>query len=162
MTRVLPYPYLSAGLLAIWLLLNQSLSPGHVLLGVLIAVIGGWSLSALDAPKAKLRRPLAALRLFGFVAVDIVRSNFAVAAIVLAFRRGQRTSGFVEIPLDLRDVYGLIALSFIITSTPGTVWVDFNAETGILKIHVLDLVDRAQWHATVKGRYERLLLEVFE
>lgn len=162
MTRILPYPFLSTALLATWLLLNQSLSPGQVLLGILVGLIGGWTLSALDVPRGKFRRPLAAMRLFVLVMTDIVRSNIAVAAIVLGFAKREWTSGFVDIPLELRNPYGLIALSFIITSTPGTVWVDFDAAAGHLRIHVLDLVDQADWHATIKGRYERLLLEIFE
>jgi multicomponent K+:H+ antiporter subunit E len=30
-----------------------------------------------------------------------------------------------------------------------------------LTIHVLDLIDRSEWVHTIKGRYERLLLEIF-
>jgi len=30
-----------------------------------------------------------------------------------------------------------------------------------LTIHVLDLVDETEWVRTIKGRYERLLLEIF-
>jgi multicomponent K+:H+ antiporter subunit E len=29
-------------------------------------------------------------------------------------------------------------------------------------IHVLDLIDEGEWVQTIKGRYERLLLEIFE
>ena len=67
----------------------------------------------------------------------------------------------MDIPLDLRDPYGLAALACIITSTPGTLWVDFDAASGTLTIHVLDLVDESEWIRTIKGRYERLLLEIF-
>lgn len=67
----------------------------------------------------------------------------------------------MEIPLELRDPYGLAMLACIITSTPGTLWVDFNEASGTLTIHVLDLVDKTEWVRTIKGRYERLLLEIF-
>ena len=73
----------------------------------------------------------------------------------------RRSPGFVEIPLELRDPYGLAMLACIITSTPGTLWVDFNEASGTLTIHVLDLVDQTEWVRTIKGRYERLLLEIF-
>jgi multicomponent K+:H+ antiporter subunit E len=53
-------------------------------------------------------------------------------------------------------------LACIITSTPGTLWVSFDQSTGILMIHVLDLIDEREWMYTVKHRYERLLLEIFE
>ena len=90
-----------------------------------------------------------------------MRSNIAVARIVLGVQRRHWHSGFVEIPLELRDPYGLAALACIITSTPGTLWVDFNGANGVLTIHVLDLIDKTEWIRTIKGRYERLLLEIF-
>ena len=105
----------------------------------------------------RLRRPLAVLRLTTFVFADIVRSNVAVARIIL----GLRPSDFVDIPLELRDPYGLATLACTITSTPGTLWVNFNEASGTLTIHVLDLVDETEWVRTIKGRYERLLLEIF-
>jgi len=162
MTRLLPFPLLSIGLLALWLLLNQSLSLGSVLLGSLMALAGGWALALLEPPKAKIRRPRVILRLSLSVLADILRSNIAVARIVLNLGARKRTSGFVEIPLALRDPYGLAVLACIITSTPGTLWASFNPATGILMIHVLDLIDESEWVETIKGRYERPLREIFE
>ena len=161
MTRLLPFPIASAGLLILWLLLNQTLSLGHILLGGAVALVGGWVLSALEPPKARLRRLGAIFRLAALVLADIVRSNVAVGRIILGIKRRRWTSGFVEIPLELRDPYGLATLGCIITSTPGTLWVDFNEASGALTIHVLDLVDKTEWVRTIKGRYERLLLEIF-
>ncbi|MBM6584501.1 Na+/H+ antiporter subunit E, partial [Microvirga sp. BT689] len=66
------------------------------------------------------------------------------------------------IPLDLRSRNGLAVLSIIITSTPGTIWVEYNAARSTLLLHVLDLVDETVWIRTIKGRYERLLMEIFE
>ena len=161
MTRLLPFPIASASLLILWLLLNQTLSPGHILFGAIAALVGGWALAALHTPKARPRRLGAICRLAALVLTDIARSNFAVARIILGLGRRRWISGFVEIPLELRDPYGLAALACIITSTPGTLWVDFNAASGTLTIHVLDLIDKTEWFRTIKGRYERLLLEIF-
>jgi len=152
---------ISAGLLVLWLLLTGTLSLGQLLLGSAAALVGGWAFAALDPPKARLRRPGAIFRLAALVVADIVRSNFAVARIVLGLGRRERTSGFVNIPLELRDPYGLATLAGIITSTPGTLWVGFDAASGTLTIHVLDLVDESEWVRTIKSRYERPLLEIF-
>ncbi len=73
-----------------------------------------------------------------------------------------RVSGFVAIPLDLRDRTGLAVLSCIVTSTPGTAWVEYDPVSGILLIHVLDLVDKDEWVTLIKNRYEALLMEIFE
>jgi multicomponent K+:H+ antiporter subunit E len=161
MTRLVPFPLASASVLAVWLLLNQTLSPGQILLGAAVALIGGWVLALLAPPKAHPRRLGAIFRLGTLVFADILRSNVAVARIILGLGRRPRVPGFVEIPLELRDPYGLATLACIITSTPGTVWVDFNGANGILTIHVLDLVDKSEWVHTIRGRYERLLLEIF-
>ena len=160
MTRLVPFPLVSAGLLVLWLLLN-SLSVGHILLGGAVALIGGWALAALQPPKARARRLIAVLGLAAVVVADVVRSNLAVVRIILGLKRRRWSSGFVEIPLELRDPYGLATLACIITSTPGTLWVDFDEASGTLTIHVLDLVDKTEWVRAIKGRYERPLLEIF-
>ena len=162
MTRLLPFPIVSVCLLALWLLLNQAVTLGHILLGCVVALVGGRILTVLELPSLRVRRPGVILRLLALVTVDIVRSNLAVGRIVLGFGRRQRAPGFVEIPLDMRDPYGLASLACIITSTPGTLWVNFDAQRGALTIHVLDLVDEEEWVRTIKDRYERHLLEIFE
>jgi multicomponent K+:H+ antiporter subunit E len=162
MTRLLPFPFVSFGLLVLWLLLNQTTSLGELLVGCVIALAGGWILSALQLPRTHVRRPSALLQLLGLVSMDIIRSNIAVGRIILGFGRRQRTSGFVNIPLDIRNPYGLAILACIITATPGTLWVNFDEQKGLLMIHVLDLIDQDEWIRTIKSRYERHLREIFE
>jgi multicomponent K+:H+ antiporter subunit E len=162
MSWLLPYPLLSAALLALWLLLNQSVSAGHLVLGSLLAVTSSWAMAALRPEKPRIRRPGSALRLAGVVLVDILRSNIAVGRIIVGSREPGKNAGFLAIPLDLRNRYGLAVLAIIITSTPGTIWVNYDAATGTLLLHILDLIDEATWVRTIKDRYERRLLEIFE
>ena len=162
MTRLLPFPILSCGLLVLWLLLNQTIALGQFLIGCVLAFVCGLILTTLQLPRERVRQPSAVLRLFGLVTVDIIRSNIAVGRIILGLGRRQRTSGFVNIPLDLRNPYALAVLACIITSTPGTLWVSFDRQKGLLMIHVLDLIDEGEWIRTIKGRYEPHLLEIFE
>lgn len=162
MKRWLPFPLLSALLLATWLLLNRTLALGDVLLGTLLALGAGLAFSALQSPQVMLRRPRAAAALAALVLVDIVRSNIAVAHIILYPGTRRRTSGFVTIPLELSSPAGLAALACIITATPGTAWARFDSSRSSVTIHVLDLIDKNTWISTVKNRYERLLLEIFQ
>ena len=161
MKRWLPFPLLSALLLAMWLVLNRTIALGDVLLGALLAVVASLALSSLQAP-AKLRRPRAAVALIALVLVDIVRSNIAVARIILNPGARGRTSDFVTIPLELSSPAGLAALACIITATPGTAWARFDSQRSSVTIHVFDLVDEQTWISTVKTRYERHLLEIFQ
>ena len=42
------FPLVGASLFVLWLLLNQTLSPGHIFLASLIAIVGVWSLAWYD------------------------------------------------------------------------------------------------------------------
>ncbi len=59
--RLLPYPLLSALLALTWLLLNQRIAAGHVLLGVALGVALGKVFGLLRPPKARIRNYLLAL-----------------------------------------------------------------------------------------------------
>jgi multicomponent K+:H+ antiporter subunit E len=162
MHRLLPFPLVALALLAFWLLLNQSLAPAQILLGAGLAVVSGMILTAVAPGAARCKRPGVLAVLGWLVLQDIVRSNIAVARIILGPRGRSVTSDFVDIPLELKGPAGLASLAMIITATPGTVWVRHDPRSGILTIHVLDLVDRATWIRTIKDRYERRLKEIFE
>jgi multicomponent K+:H+ antiporter subunit E len=127
-----------------------------------IAVLASWVMAALRPEKPRIRRPGAALRLAGMVFIDILRSNLAVGRIIVRSRQPGLNAGFMTIPLDMRSPHGLAVLSIIITSTPGTIWLNYDAAKGSLLLHVLDLVDETVWIRTIKDRYERLLMEIFE
>ena len=89
-------------------------------------------------------------------------SNAAVAWLILTSDRGgTRRSGFLHVPLRLRHPSALAVLAIIVTATPGTAWLEFDADSGVLLLHVFDLVDEAQWLDLIQNRYEARLLEVF-
>lgn len=161
MSRVLPYPLMTAALLLMWLLLT-SFSLAQFVLGGIVATAAARAMTALQPSKPRIRRWRAIPRLAAIVALDILRSNAAVFSIIVQGRLRERVSGFVAIPLELRDRTGLAVLSCIVTSTPGTAWVEYDPNAGILLIHVLDLVDKDAWVALIKSRYEAPLMEIFE
>ena len=159
--RWLPYPLLSSLLLLIWLLFNQSIAPGTIVTGLVFGVLLAKVFGLLRPPKAHVRNYLLLAQLFVSVLFDILRSNLAVARLVLS-RTCRANSGFVAIPLTLTDHYGLAVLACIITSTPGTIWVSHDSGASILLIHVLDVGDEQAWIDSIKRRYEHPLLEIFQ
>lgn len=156
-------PVLVLGLTVLWMLLNQTLAPGQIALGLVIGAVLSWAGSTLRPLQARLRRVDVAVALLFIVLLDILRSNIGVARIVLGIsgRRGINTS-FVDIPLHLKDPHGLAVLAMIVTSTPGTVWVGVTPDGRTLRLHVLDLVDGQYWIDTIKNRYESRLMRIFE
>jgi multicomponent K+:H+ antiporter subunit E len=156
-------PTLVLSLTAAWLLLNQTLAPAQIALGVVLAIAMAWAGSTLRPLRAHVHRWDVAAALILVVLRDIVRSNLSVARIILGLVRDRKvSSGFLQIPLELRDPHGLAALAAIITSTPGTVWAGLSPDGGTLTLHVLDLRDEAEWIRTIKQRYEAPLRRIFE
>lgn len=149
-------------LTVIWLLLNQTLAPGQIVLGLVLSIALAAFGSTLRPLRTSLHRLDLALVLGFIVFWDIVRSNVAVARIVLGLTGRKIQSGFVKIPLDLRNDHGLAVLACIVTSTPGTVWAGLSPDRATLTLHVLDFKDESQWIQTIKGRYERPLIRIFQ
>lgn len=168
MKRWLPYPFVSLALCGLWLLLNQTLYVGHILLGLALGVAGPIltrRLNPLGYPR--LRRPLVALRLLGFASVEVVRSCFNVSRIILFADYANLNAQFIRIPLSMRDPYGLAALSCLINMTPGTVWTELqpdrnNPDKHELILHVFDLHDPEWWVETIKTRYEAPLMAIIK
>ncbi len=163
MKRWLPHPVLSAFLLGTWLLLAQSVAPADVLLGAVLAVllpIGVRGLQPIGYPLV--RKPVVLARLLAKSLVEIVRSCLNVTWIIMLGRRRGVNAQFLRIPLDLRNPFGLAALSCLINVTPGTVWAEILPGTQELALHVFDLHDEQWWIDTIKNAYEKPLIEIFE
>ena len=82
MKRLLPFPSLTLALFIMWVLLT-GFSPGHVLLGGLVAATVSRAMLALQPEDTGFKPSRAVLRLAGLVLIDIIRSNIAVAKVVL-------------------------------------------------------------------------------
>jgi multicomponent K+:H+ antiporter subunit E len=153
---------LVAGLTLTWLLLAEHMSAAQLLLGAGISLLMVFRFQVVRPVFPRLRRPASAIRLLGRVIVDVLRSNYNVARVVLGLTGRELKSGFVDIPLELRDPHALATLAAIVTSTPGTAWANLSEDGATLTLHVLDLDDEDACRNVVKQRYETLLMEIFE
>jgi len=163
MTPWLPFPMVSLGLCVLWLLLNQSVEPAHLLLGAAIGIAAPLLTRKLQPfGYPRLRAPLQLVRLLAFASVEVVRSCFNVSRIILFADHAKVNSQFIRVPLTIRDPYGLAVLSCLINMTPGTVWVEILPERYELVLHVFDLQDEQWWIDTIRTRYEHPLILIFE
>lgn len=160
--RVVPSPLLSLALLGLWLLLNRSLSAGHVLLACGLALAVPLVTSGLRPLPVRIRKPGTVLRLGFTVVADTVRSNLAVARLLLMPSRRRHPAGFVHVPLDMRDPNALAVLATIVCITPGTAWAELSLDRSMLLLHALEVDDPAAMAADIKRRYEAPLMEIFE
>lgn len=162
MSRYVPHPFLTISLVFMWLILTR-FSLGHLILGTAIALVAGWVVSLIRPKTVELHHPMKMLKLTAIVAYDIAKSNIEVAKIILSRRDDpSRQPGFIQIKLKLRDRNALALLAVIISSTPGTAWIEHDPENGLLLMHILDLKAEEDWQKMIRERYETLLLEIFE
>jgi multicomponent K+:H+ antiporter subunit E len=162
MKRWLPTPLLSLALFAMWLLLNRSLSPGHLLLGALVGLLMPVLLAPLRPAAGPMRAPRVLARLILVVGGDVLVSSLQVARGVLNSRRNPPSARFVVVPLELRDPHALAALAVITTVVPGTVWTELARDRSALLLHVFDVQDDEAFVRHFKTRYEHPLKEIFE
>ncbi len=161
MKRLLPHPMLSLILWAVWLALNGTVAPSHLVLGAVLGVVLPLSLLHLaDGDWPRVRRPLAALRLGGVVLFDILMANLEVARRVLGPEAAIKP-GFVRVPLALADDWAITTLACIITMTPGTLTADVADDRSYLLVHAFHLEDSEVLVASIKSRYETPLQEIF-
>jgi multicomponent K+:H+ antiporter subunit E len=158
MKKLFPAPLISLGLFVMWLLLNHSVSAGHMILALLLALGLPVLFKELRPQKVRVRHLGTALRLCFAVMVDTTQSNIAVVRFLLLPSQRRHPPAFVKIPLELRDPNALAVLAMIVCITPGTVWAELSLDRSALMLHVLE-VDDAQ---AVITRYERPLMEIFE
>ena len=161
MKRWFPTPLISIALLLLWLMLNQTIAPAHLLLGAIIGIAVPLLIAPLRPTPVRVSRPLTVVRLTIYSLIEILRSCFNVCTLIL-FRKDRLNTQFIRIPLDLRDPHGLAVLACIINSTPGTVWVEIIPGSRDLALHVFDLHDADWWVDMIKTKLERPLIEIFE
>lgn len=158
--RLLPSPPLSVMVLCFWLLMNDEVSAGQLLLGVLLAIAIPPFAARLDREFARVGRLRRLPHLVVIIILDIIRCNITVARQVLG-DESRITPGFVWLPLDIENIHGIATLTSIITLTPGTVSASLSEDRRHLLVHVLDLKDPEAVIDEIKTRYERPLMEIF-
>ena len=157
-----PAPLLSIALFVLWLLLNHSVSKGHLVLGALLGVLIPILTRGLRPLPVRVRHPWIILRLFLTVVLDTTISNLQVMRFLLFPSLRKHPAAFVHIPLALRDPNGLAVLSMITCITPGTAWAEISRDRSVLLMHVLEVDDPQTVIDHVKNKYERPLMEIFE
>lgn len=159
--QILPHPILSVALFIVWMLMSSPAGTGHATIALIVALLVPQVMRTLEPDRVRVRSPLAIIRLLWRLFLDVLASNWNTARIVLGYRKRTRKAGFVNIQLECSNRYALACLAIIVTSTPGTTWVQYDRYSRVLLLHVLDLRDEDDWKAILHDRYESLLMEIF-
>ncbi|WP_299202423.1 Na+/H+ antiporter subunit E [uncultured Amphritea sp.] len=159
--RLLPMPLHSLILFVVWLLLNNTVAPGHIVLGGFLALTIPLLTSGMQNTQPGFRKPLATLRYVLMVIGDIIVANFEVAMLVLGSSK-KLSPAFIAVPLNIEHELPITILASTVSLTPGTVSAEISADKKWLYVHVLNLTDKDELIASIKQRYEQPLMEIFE
>ena len=158
--RWFPSLPLAATVFCFWLLMNDEVSAGQLLMALLMALAIPPFAARLDREFARIGSLRGVPKMVAVLLLDIVHSNLTVAAQVLGPER-DITPGFIWVPLDIANIHGIAALTSIITLTPGTVSSALSDDRRHLLVHVLNLKDADEVIHQIKTRYEKPLMEIF-
>jgi multicomponent K+:H+ antiporter subunit E len=156
-----PAPLMSLVLWVAWLMVNQSLSAGHLVLGGVLALAVPWWAQRAWPDRPRLHEPLLIAHFVAIVLKDIVMSNIEVARRVLGPEAAIQPR-FVWVPLALRDPFAIVTLAGTITMTPGTLSAVLSDDRQFLLVHALHCEDEAALVEQIKERYEAPLKRIFE
>ena len=159
--RWFPHPVTSAVLFVVWLLLNHTLSAGHIVLGAALGVFIPLFTRRFFPEPVYLTRTGTILRFLVVVLWDIVVASFIVARLSLGPVSNLRPR-FIRIPVALADDFALTALTSAISLTPGTVSAEITTDRRHILIHALDVDDETALVRTIKQRYEAPIKEIFQ
>ncbi|MAY42459.1 MULTISPECIES: Na+/H+ antiporter subunit E [unclassified Neptuniibacter] len=159
--RWLPMPLHSLMLFIIWLLVNNTVAPGHIVLGAFLALTIPLLTSGMQSPQPGFRKPFASMRYMLMVIWDIIIANFEVAQLVIRSSK-KLNPAFIAIPLDIQHEFPITILASTVSLTPGTVSAEISEDKKWLYVHVLNLTDKDELITEIKHRYERPLMEIFE
>ncbi|WP_299296791.1 Na+/H+ antiporter subunit E [uncultured Tateyamaria sp.] len=158
---LLPHPLLTLLLALVWILLQNELSAGMAVFGLILGIIipRGTAIWWPDQPKGLHLGKMASYTLV--VLWDILVANIEVAWIVLTVPNAKLKPAWIVIPLDLRMPEAITVLAGTITLTPGTVSADLSDQGRCLLVHVLHTDDPDAVRDDIKSRYESRLMEIF-
>jgi multicomponent K+:H+ antiporter subunit E len=160
MRWIFPMPTTTVVLFIVWLLLNQSVSPGHLVLATLFAITIPWLVSGLTEDQTRIRRPFKAILFILKVFKDIVVANMQVAIQVIGPMRFLQPR-FIAVPLDIKGDFPITVLASTISLTPGTLSAEVSEDKAWLYVHALHLKDETAAIREIKKRYEAPLMEIF-
>lgn len=158
--KILPHPILSLILWITWLLLNNTFAAGHIVLGLILAILIPLLTSSFWPEKIYIRSPLTLFKFLGVVLWDIVVANIVVAKLILGSNQKLKPA-FFTIKLELENPLAISLFANTISLTPGTVSCDLNEDRSGLLVHALDVDDIDETIEFIKTRYEAPLKKVF-
>ena len=159
---ILPHPFLTLVLAIVWILLQNDLTAGMAVFGLILGILIPRATAIWWPDQPQDFRMVRMARYAIVVLGDIIVANIEVAWIVLTVPNSRLKPAWISVPLDLKEPEAITLLAGTITLTPGTVSADLSEDGLFLLVHVLHTDDPDKVRDDIKSRYERRLMEIFK
>jgi multicomponent Na+:H+ antiporter subunit E len=147
-------------LTAVWIALWGELTPGNVLVGLLLGSLLLVAFPTLAPGRLGFVRPLKVLRFGAYFAYKLVEANVVVAWEVVTPSNESVNEGIVAVPVSGASDAVITLVANAITLTPGTMTLEVRRDPATLFVHVLHLRSIEETRREVRD-LERRVLEAF-
>lgn len=145
----------------VWLAITGSASLHNLFLGLVVSVLSLRLIREQTVTKGYPVRPLRVALLVGLFFVELAKSAFKVAVLVVKPKM-EIKPGIFAYPLTVKGDFEIALLANLITLTPGTLSVDVSEDRKTLYVHALDCSDVDGARRDIAEGFERRIREAFE
>lgn len=160
--RWFPNPLISGFLALVWLALAEQITPGTLILALVLATILPMIIAVFIPAAPAVRRPILLIPYVALVLWDVIIASFQVAKIILFMPSANIRSAYITVPIALTSPQAIAILAGTITLTPGTLTAEIAPDQRALRVHALHVVDPAAVSRDIKSRYEARLKRIFQ
>lgn len=137
-----------------WATLRDSFSPGDLLVGFLLGFIIISTTQQTLGIGDYSQRTWLGIRLIGFSLWTIIRSNIALAQIII-MPVPQVRPGIVAVPLHIKKETSITLLVYLVSLIPGTLGITLSHNRRTLYIHTVSVNNPEDFRRTIKAELEQ-------
>ena len=97
---------------------------------------------------------------FFFFIEEVIRANFQVAYDILTPKHFMKP-GVIAIPMDVKKDMEILALSNLITMTPGTLSLDVSTDRKVIYVHAMYIHDAVKLKQEIKNGLEKKIMDLY-
>ncbi|SDL24020.1 Na+/H+ antiporter subunit E [Lacicoccus qingdaonensis] len=143
----------------IWMFLQDSYAMPTFVFGFMIGVLILYLLRRFMEFDFYFTRVVAFVKLVLLFLVELIKANIDVVRIVLSPRLKNKP-GIIAVETSLETEIERSTLAALITLTPGTVSMDFSEDGRTIYVHSIDVDNRDEMVAEIRGSFEKAIQEV--
>ncbi len=143
----------------VWMFLNNSWSLASLVIGYVIGIGFLFALRRFFHQGFYLRKVWAIWKLLVLFMKELILSNIAVIKHIVQPKLNIRP-GIFALETELITDWEITTLACLITLTPGTLTLEVSPDRSTLYIHAMDIEDAEALAESIKGTFEKAIMEV--